>query len=182
MPRSFRWPGLLLAFTLAIPATADDKPAPKQADKQDKPDKEKLVPAGQLQATLVSTSSDKGGITFRIKVPYLTPNRQVQYKDEDITLVPTDDLKVRVLTPPVVFDDKGRPKRYSAKELKELKGEGNLPGYTADLESLHPNQTVLLYLMRKKKPAKKEGALEKDGLDDDKPLVRMIVILAEPRQ
>src|SRR5207244_3200625 len=78
---------------------------------------------------------------------------QVKEIKKDIELRAADEMKVRVLNPPVDYDDKGRPKKYTAKELKELKGpDTSLPGYAGDLESLRPNQVVKVYL--KKKDAK----------------------------
>jgi hypothetical protein len=35
---------------------------------------------------------------------------------------------VRSLQPPVAFDDKGNVKKYTAQELKEMRGDGKLPG------------------------------------------------------
>ncbi len=105
----------------------------------------------------------------------------IKEQHKDLELRPVEDLKVRTLQPPLQFDDKGNPKKYTAKELKELKGDEKLPGYTGDLESLRPNQTVMVVVVRPK-PApggKKDGP--EDGLaDDKKPLARMVVVLAEP--
>jgi hypothetical protein len=92
------------------------------------------------------------------------------------------DMKVRVLQLPRDFDEKGNPKKYTAKELKELKGDPKLPGYTAEQDSLRANQIVLVYLVGKKKPPPKKGEEpDKDALEDNKPMIRMIVILAEPK-
>jgi hypothetical protein len=38
----------------------------------------------------------------------------------------------------------------------------------------------MVYLVKKPKPAKKGGALDKENLEDNRPMIRMIVILAEP--
>ena len=99
---------------------------------------------------------------------------------EDIKAVPADDIKVRLAEPPVAYDDKGNIKKYTDKELKELKGPDKLPGYTGTLDDVKSNQLVLVYLARK--PAK-AGDKPKDGdkaLDKDNPVVvRMIVILGD---
>src|SRR5262249_22649717 len=41
---------------------------------------------------------------------------------KDVELTSDDNLKVRVQNPPAEFDSKGKPKKLSSKELKELKG------------------------------------------------------------
>ena len=64
---------------------------------------------------------------------------------QDVKAVPADDMKVRLLRPPEAYDDKGNPKKYTDKELKELKGPDKLPGYTGTLEDVKTNQLVLVY-------------------------------------
>jgi hypothetical protein len=108
---------------------------------------------------------------------------------EDIRAVPTDDMKVRLAQPPPAYDDKGNIKKYTEKELKELKGPDNLPGYTGTLDDVKSNQLVLVYLARK--PVKagdkpKDADKPKDGdkkLDKDNPVVvRMIVVLGDNKK
>ena len=42
-----------------------------------------------------------------------------------------------MLNPPEAFDDKGRAKKYTPKELKELKGDDlKTPGYPGDFSDL----------------------------------------------
>jgi hypothetical protein len=114
-------------------------------------------------------------------------------KNVDLDLEPADDMVVRTMFLPERFDEKGKPKKYTAKELKELRGpDPNLPGYSADDDSLRSGQIVTLYLVRKKhvpeaKAAPKDKEMkdkDNDKLwdDDKKPKVRMIVIRAEPKQ
>lgn len=117
---------------------------------------------------------------------------QVRQVPVSLELQATDELKVRVLQPPADFDDRGRPRRYTKKELKEMKGpDPKQPGYTAEFDQLKPGQTVqvalaqrkdaLRKLLRKVKaadadvdvpPGPKEGA--------DRLIVTRVVILAEP--
>lgn len=109
--------------------------------------------------------------------------RQVQ---KNIDLRGTDDMKVRVPNPPPGFDEKGNPKKYTAKELKELKGPNlSLPGYTGEFESLRPGQLVEVHLAKSKTPPK---PVAKDkGKDPDKevpapenrPHAFMVVVLQE---
>jgi hypothetical protein len=186
MLRFIRTLALLAAAGLAANVVADDKPGAK--DKGG--DEAKMVPAGQVTGVLMSPGSDKGDLVVRVPYNYLEPTlwgRRITYSvrqaHRDYELKPADDMKVRLANPPAAFDEKGKPKRYTAKELKELKGEGNLPGYQAGLESLRANQVVTVYLSAKKRaaPPKKGKELDKETLEESKPVVRMVVIMAEPR-
>src|SRR5439155_20913538 len=111
-----------------------------------------------------------------------------------IELQATDDMKVRTLQLPLDFDEKGRPKKYTNKEIQELRGpDQRLPGYTADFDSLKPEQTVKVYLAKKKAVAAPAPAAPPKGKDKDKdkdddkpgaerPEIAMVVILTEPRK
>jgi hypothetical protein len=100
-------------------------------------------------------------------------------KDVDVNFVAAADMKVRTRNP-LVFDDKGKPKKLSQmtkKEKDELKGpDKSLPGYTADMADVHADQYVTVYI-----PKKKPGKPNKDekGLLDNKPEAIMLVILGE---
>jgi hypothetical protein len=104
----------------------------------------------------------------------------VEQRTVNLELQAADDIKVRHTLPPVAFDDKGKPKRYTQKELNELKGpDKRLPGYTASFEGLRPGQDVHVYLARKKDSGKSSKDPEKDP-KSNRPLVTIIVILREP--
>jgi hypothetical protein len=75
-------------------------------------------------------------------------------------------MKVRTLSPPVDYDDKGNVKKYTAKELKKLRGKGNLPGYPADFDSLREGQAVKVYLAKPKAAKKKAGKKGKANKKD----------------
>lgn len=111
----------------------------------------------------------------------------VRTKDERhrLELLTADELKVRTLVPPLDYDDKGKPKKLTPKELKELKGpDPKLPGYTADFDSLKPGQMVEVHVS-KPKPAAKPKNKDKDldeVVESDKPQVTMIVIVKEAMQ
>ena len=103
---------------------------------------------------------------------------KVTTEHKDFDLASTPDVAVRYLELPTEYDDKGNPKKYTAAELKELKGKDpSLPGYTANFDQLAPGQTVKVTLA-KPKPAKDKDA----AADDKKPQVSMIVIVAEAPQ
>jgi hypothetical protein len=116
---------------------------------------------------------------------------QVKEAKREIELQPINDVVIRRMQLPLAFDDKGFPKKYTAQELKELKGTGNLPGYNADRIDLQAGQTVMVYLVKQQKDPPKPAAKEKEAENpkearapapSTKALVRLIVILAEPRK
>jgi hypothetical protein len=61
-----------------------------------------------------------------------------------------DDVKIRKAHPPIAYDEKGWRREHTEKELKELKGDANLPGFTADFEDLQPDREVAINIVRKK--------------------------------
>jgi hypothetical protein len=102
-------------------------------------------------------------------------------KDEkvEVELVPSDDLIVRMKDPPVKTDEKGKPRKLTDKEKKELKGsDPKLPGYTASMEDLKNDEFVTVYVTQKKLP--KSTTKDKDEKPDNKPTATMIVILLDP--
>lgn len=67
-----------------------------------------------------------------------------------------EDVKVRLLNPPVEFDEKGRPKKYDGDELKKRKGdsaaEQKLPGIKSEFNVLKPGDVVQVSFSRPKNP------------------------------
>jgi hypothetical protein len=99
---------------------------------------------------------------------------KVVSEHKDFDLESTPEVKVRYLELPAQYDDKGQLKKYTAAELKELKGKNpDLPGYEADFDKLAPGQTVRVSL------AKPKADKDKDAPDDKKPVVSMVVIVAD---
>jgi hypothetical protein len=108
---------------------------------------------------------------------------QVRRENHNVDIDASDEVKVRLKDPPVTFDDKGNPKKYSQKELKELKGDPKLPGYAGDFDSLHQDQIVQVQLSKVKETPKKGGKDNKDAdllNESSKPVATTIMILAEP--
>jgi hypothetical protein len=119
---------------------------------------------------------------------------QMQSMTKDVELQTTDEVKVRLAYPPEAFDDKGKPKRYTAKELKELKGpDPKLPGYNAEFSDLHEGQYVTVTLVKKKdaptklpprrpiKDPKEAKDIDADLLLENLPHISMILIVADPK-
>jgi hypothetical protein len=93
---------------------------------------------------------------------------------KDLEFDTVDETKYRTAAPPVAFDDKGNPRKYTSAELKELKGTEHLPGYTADRDALHVGQAVVVTAARRKlAKGEKETA-------EEKPIATVIVIVGDP--
>jgi hypothetical protein len=80
------------------------------------------------------------------------------------------DVKVRVPHLPPLFDEQGRPAKYTPEEIKKAKGPDNLPGFIGQLDDLKAGQGILVHLKRKLVP--------KPG--DDKPPVRYVLAKEKP--
>ena len=152
---------LLLCLTLSSSFGQDkDK---KAEDKNAKADpKEKWIPAGQVVAVLKEVrESDKSVVlSIQTRGSYYNPKQKslVPAKMEDIELLLKDDVKIRQANPPEAFDDKGRPKKYTVKELKELKGvDLKTPGYPADFSDLINQSIVNVTLMQKPQKSARGG-------------------------
>jgi hypothetical protein len=186
MPRTIRWAGPLAALALALsPASAQQKdPAQKPAGKDRLEAKDRTVPAGEITGKLVRIESAQKTLAVQISIPYFI-GRNLNYRHVDIELQTADDVKVRLANPPLEFDAKGNPKRYTAKELKALRGPGNLPGFPGDFDSLKNEQIVKCFLKRPKDPPRltgKDPKRDQELLNQSKPVVDMVFILVEPRR
>jgi hypothetical protein len=103
---------------------------------------------------------------------------QPKKEDLNIDFEAAPDFKVRIIYP-LVYDDKGNPKKLTRKELDEAKGpDKKLPGYTAEPGDVHQDSIVTVYLA-KKKPAK-PAAKDDKAMANPKLEALMILIRAEP--
>jgi hypothetical protein len=123
----------------------------------------------------------------------------IKEKEQNIDVELIDDAKVRLNSPPAVFDEKGNVKQYTPAELKELKGNDNLPGYPGERDNLRNGQTVLVTFgykqavkkpdAEKKEPEKKEPEKkdpekkepEKKAPPPPRPKVVQVLIVSEPK-
>jgi len=112
---------------------------------------------------------------------------KVEQKTQDLEVKTGDEVKVRTIREPEVFDEKGKLKRLSAKERKELKGDDpRLPGYKAEFSDLREGQIVQVNLVRKRgalpRPAggRRGKDIDPDLLADFQPHAEVVVILADP--
>ncbi len=136
----------------------------------------------------------RDAMALQAKEANLFKIKEVQQK---IVLRLEDDSKIRTAMPPEVFDDKGNIKRYTAKELKELKGASKLPGYQAERDSLEKGRAVLVQVgvkikLRPKGKGKGKGKdKEKEAEsapdkkmppDSKKPLALLILVGTEAKK
>jgi len=142
-----------------------------------------LQTLANLQVQLADATRDPNPVNRARRVADLENQIAVHQKDavknenHDFEFQPGDDLIVRWKNLPVVLDEKGKPKKLTDKEKKELKGDNpKLPGYNATKEDLRNDQLVTVYLSKKKdsKDTKKDKEAEK-------PVVTMIVIEYDPK-
>jgi hypothetical protein len=174
---ALRIAGLAVVLALIVPLlAAQEKGKDKDKDKdkatETKMDLRKLK---QISGTLAGPPGDKG-IAINVQVPQLRGGP----KTEKLELMPAEDMKVRTAVLPPFYDEKGKLRRPTTDELKKLKGDNNPPRtYVADASSLKPNQKVEVYCtIPKQKPLKKGEVPD----EDSKPHVKLIVIVAEPKE
>jgi hypothetical protein len=143
--------------------------AKKDSEKEkDTPPAEKMVKVGTVRGKIVWL--DEAKKKLKLEVP--AGNQKVEYEWQAM-----DDVKVRSANPPVQFDEKGRVKKLTAKEKKELKGNDKLPGYPAEFSDLKREQIVDVSLVSKKPPARaKKGTLGAEYT----PKMSFIMILTQP--
>jgi hypothetical protein len=174
------------------PAEAKKTDTKSEKNKKAEPD-DGMVSAGELIGIVRNAGSSKKGITLAVETYELRlQGRRIAPAKvtKDVDLRPTDDMVVRMLNPPAKFEN-GKARRYTSKELKDLRGDPKLPGYSAELESVKADQIVKVQLVRKKDPPKtktpapiKEKNSNKDKdkdaeTDENLPQIKMIVILSD---
>jgi hypothetical protein len=119
----------------------------------------------QRQAQRMAENAKRGG-------PF-----KVESSGKSYEFAVRDEVIVRRMTLPFLYDDKGNVKQYTEKEVAKLKGTNpKLPGYQAKLEDLEPGHMVKLYIQ-----APKEGKIGGVDLVGNiiRPEVRMIVLYGD---
>lgn len=194
------------------PATKTKMPVPKGKLRGYETDpaaaEKKLLRQPKVTATVVSVVEDKKTLRLRIPIPYVKINQgalknyykaqnlqqmaqaqaqiyQLATTQKEVEWMAADEVKVRMKDPPPLFDDKGRPKRYTRRELYELKGnDKRLPGFPAEFSDIKSGQIVQVTLLQKKtgrRPIKRGKGAQEELSPDDLPKMSMIIILAEPK-
>src|SRR5262245_6158218 len=88
-----------------------------------------------------------------------------------------DHMKIRTMLVPLEYDDKGKPRRLTAKEIKERRGDDpTLPGFDADFDSLRQGQWVEVHI-EKQPPPKGKPAKDADlGDGKDKKRYKALMV------
>ncbi|MHB1426011.1 MAG: hypothetical protein ACYC3I_22840 [Gemmataceae bacterium] len=103
---------------------------------------------------------------------------------KEVEWTAADEIKVRAANPPPQFDDKGRPKRYTSKELRELRGTDKLPGFPAEFSDIKSGQTLVVTLLQKKtgpRPVRRGKDAEAEPSSDALPKMSFILIMDQPK-
>jgi hypothetical protein len=120
--------------------TVEAKETPTLPKDDDRP-----PPFGRPFLALVKEVGEDGTLTLTIKERALN-GIQVELRDKDVEYKIYEAVHVRTSAPPTDFDNKGAPKKYSAEELKTLKGKSGFWGYPADMDSVVPGRLVKVFL------------------------------------
>lgn len=153
--------------------------------KVQKPNLQALQSMARLQAQLAAASQRRDFNQVLNLQRQLAQQRPYTPHDirHKIELQAADDVKVRTYNLPQEFDDKGKPRKYTQKELAELKGpDTKLPGYTAEFDNLRVGQEVEVTVLRPKTVARpKTKDKDRDVVAESERLkATLIVIHREP--
>jgi len=105
-----------------------------------------------------------------------------------VSVKAAEGMKVRLMFPPLQFDDQGNIKRYTAKQLAALRGKSKWPGYyPGETDMLKAGQVVDVYISKASMPApvktkgpRKKGDLEAEvAAAPNKPEAVLIVVIQE---
>jgi hypothetical protein len=168
----------------------------------------KMLRKASVTAEVVAVVEDKKSLRLRLTIPYVRINQgqlqnyfkaqnlqqmlEAQAKlyelattQKEVEWTAADEFKVRMANPPPKFDEKGRPKRYTKKELQELKGADKLPGYPAEFSDIKAGQVVQVMLLQNKNgshPVKRGKDGEGEPVADNLPKMSRIMILVDPKK
>lgn len=193
-----RWLLAAVIIVLAVPVAAQqgqkadkskERPSPETKEDKDKPEpkanlkkgeakkkpvaKERFEKVEEFSVARVVRLPGNESSTLQFEVPGLGNNWQRLERSL------ADDVKVRMLHLPVLYNERGKPRPYTAREKEELKGpDRRLPGYSASLEDLKPGQIVQLTTVRRAGYRPIRGV--KEVPPEYQPVINLIVIVGEP--
>ena len=149
-------------------------------------DPAKIQQLAQARAEMAQARDPNAYRAAQIKMAQ-TQMSLYKIENKEIEVQASDEVVVRMARPKEDFDEKGKPKRYTKKELQEMRGtDKKLPGYNADFGDITTDQIIQVSLVRKKgapvgRPKRKgKDDAEADLLGDYSPQASLIVILREP--
>jgi hypothetical protein len=118
---------MTIVFLFVLSARGQDD---KKAER-----KEKITPAGEIAGRVTAVDGAQKTLTLQVT------------RQKSLPVATAEDVKIRTLVEPVFYDDKGKVRKATAKERKELKDKD---GYKASWEDLKVNAIVKVTLGRKK--------------------------------
>jgi pentapeptide MXKDX repeat protein len=132
----------------------------------------------QAQQNLAKARTPKEAYDARVAIAQHSAKLYtVKQKHQEYTIDATDDCKVRLNAPKAAFDDMGNVKKYTAKELKELRGSDMMfDGEFADLTNGQIVQVTILVPKAAPKPKNKDDIL----LEENKLEAIRIAVLRQP--
>src|SRR5713226_9614989 len=83
----------------------------------------------------------------------------------DFELETDGDTIIRTEVLAEQYDDKGKPKKFTKEELKELKGDPKLPGYKAEFSDLKQGEMVKVVFAKPKEADKNDDKKKNDDKD-----------------
>ena len=177
-------PGPDGTFTLQVETKRTEPKNPNQLSKKEAQLQTKIQQSQQkianLQAQIIAARTAKDAAHHQTQLQQELTHlqnlmAQSQLKPGDLKEVTdtqvyemklTDGADVRYMNLPTVFDDEGKPKKYTDQEKQELRGKKtNLPGYEGKVDDLKPGQTLKVTQVRvypkadPKEDEKKDGAI-----------------------
>src|SRR5579885_1669265 len=91
------------------------------------------IAQAEVQLQIYAATRNIGGIQSAQRTILQNQANLYTLQPKDFELQTTEDLRVRLSNPPAQFDDKGKIKRYTRKELNVLRGpDPKLPGYSGE--------------------------------------------------
>jgi hypothetical protein len=167
MPRGIRWAGLLMLLAFVVPALGADEKSDKKKEEKKAPEKSKYIAYGQPMVARIVSVDDKT-VKVIAKVPFRQGGR-LAFREQEAEFEAAEDIKVRIEVLPPKVDDDGKKVKRTAEEIKELKGKGDLWGYTGAMENLQPGRVVRIYLSK-----------VRGGDKEDPPVLTMVQVAKMP--
>jgi hypothetical protein len=85
------------------------------------------------------------------------PHVKLSTHNDRIDIQLDDEVQVRTLYLPPLYDDKGKERQYTYAERRKLKGNSREPGYQSDYDSLKVGQAINASLGQKASDVKKQS-------------------------
>lgn len=130
------------------------------------PNPSALQALANLQVQLAQAARERNPATRQQRIAQISVQMAQQQKNAQqikeaavkFELEATEDMKVRYVQPPAVFDETGKLRKHTGKELKDLKGDNpKMPGYAAEMSDVQKDQYVTAYIAKKREAPRSAG-------------------------